>query len=773
MKITREWAAAPWALVGSGLSVPEGDEPLDCCNPVPPIDRAHGSNAEAVTPSVAGSSGIVQTKVGAWGTNTVTFDTTPTNGSTLVAALFGNGSGGQSDDQITTTGWTRLVRGTHDGDEVAIWRKVAGASEPSAVTVVPNTPGLCRLVLYEVGGSVNVSGATTDDSAASPLTGPTLVASASTGVLIAAFSSQVATYVGDPTQTPQGDLVTDSFSRQSPGRYVSWVGHEDTVPGSYTPTLTTTPLYAGRLTASVAVNLSTTVSEAAWNTPAPNTIDGDDTSYQAVSGSDVLRIDLGDPFKIVRSRLLIGSQNAGTVTYTIRGANASDFSDAVTLNSETWTATGSYTANDIEFLWTTTTAYQYYELTGTSETRRVFSWELYEADTSLGEDHTHADLQSQITATNELLENTNPTLPSFVQLITANGSNGLLRPIANFANGSNIWLTLDSGPGGSIPSNTIRIHSTAGGSGSVSAGSNSTRVREDSTAGASTTLWSPFDHAHDGIGTITSSSSNTMQRGTWNIRPGAGIALSLTDTDGDGEFDTTTIVATGAGGGSSDAILGRIGGGGAIIPGLSGSPDIRVAGTNDDEFDTTDTSDPMTGWTTLGTPTTHNINSTVKSNYYLAIAANASRSLVGIYKAIPSQPFTVTAKLTDGTAHGTFHTHGLWIDAGSGGKLEGICMRCQGALGRLDLGTYTMTTPTGTAAIISNTATEYALSIYLRIVVTSDTSVRYYYSMGGLFFTPIGAGRNPSMTIANIALLSMPENGTDGTQTAWDWIRFT
>jgi hypothetical protein len=553
VKITREWDAAPWVLVGADVSVPAGEAPLDCCNPVPPIDRAHGSNSAAVTPSAAGSSGIVQTKVGAWGTNTVTFDTTPTNGSTLVAALFGNGSGGQSDGTVTTTGWTRLVRGTHDNDEVAIWRKVAGASEPSVVTVVPNTPGLCRLVLYEVGGSVNVSGATTDDSAASPLTGPTLVASVSTGVLIAAFASQVATYAGDPTQTPQGDLVTDSFSRQSPGRYVSWVGHEDTVPGSYIPTLTTTPLYAGRLTATVAVNLSATVAAATWSTPAPNTIDADDTSYQAITGTDVLRIDLGDPFVIVRSRLFIGSQNAGSRSYTIRGANAADFSDAVTLDSESWTATGSYTGDDIEFLWTTSTAYQYFELTGTSETRRVYSWELYEADQSLGEDHTHTDLQSQIDLINGLLDNTNPTLPAFVQGITAEGSNMLARPIANFAAGSNIWLTLDAGPGGSIPSNTIRIHGLAGSGAAVSAGSNSTRVSEVSTAGASTTLWSPFDHAHDGIGTITASSSNTMQRGTWNIRPGSGIAIGLTDTDGDGEFDTATISTTSGGGGGGGA----------------------------------------------------------------------------------------------------------------------------------------------------------------------------------------------------------------------------
>jgi len=139
-----------------------------------------------------------------------------------------------------------------------------------------------------------------------------------------------------------------------------------------------------------------------------------------------------------------------------------------------------------------------------------------------------------------------PAALNFVQRITSNTSNTLLNPIVNFASGSNIAFA--------VQSNTLTIIGAAGGSGAaavISAGSNSTRVREVSTAGASTTLWSPFDHAHDGIGTITSSASNTMQRGTWNIRPGSGIALSLTDTDGDGEFDTTTISTTSGGGGGA------------------------------------------------------------------------------------------------------------------------------------------------------------------------------------------------------------------------------
>jgi hypothetical protein len=143
-----------------------------------------------------------------------------------------------------------------------------------------------------------------------------------------------------------------------------------------------------------------------------------------------------------------------------------------------------------------------------------------------------------------------PQALNFVQRITSNTSNTLLNPIVNFASGSNIAFA--------VQSNTLTIIGAAGGTGAaptISAGSNSTQVREVSTAGASTTLWSPFDHAHDGIGTITASSSNTMQRGTWNIRPGSGIALSLTDTDGDGEFDTTTIVATGSGGSAGGSLV--------------------------------------------------------------------------------------------------------------------------------------------------------------------------------------------------------------------------
>lgn len=108
---------------------------------------------------------------------------------------------------------------------------------------------------------------------------------------------------------------------------------------------------------------------------------------------------------------------------------------------------------------------------------------------------------------------------NFVQLITANGSNELLRPVVNFAAGSNIILSLDAGPGNSVPSNTIRIHGLAGST---------------------------------GVSGITSNGSNSLT-GAVNLQAGTNIALGVSGS-------TITIINTGTsgggGGGGSGAPLG-------------------------------------------------------------------------------------------------------------------------------------------------------------------------------------------------------------------------
>ena len=360
-----------------------------------------------------------------------------------------------------------------------------------------------------------------------------------------------------------------------------------------------------------------------------------------------------------------------------------------------------------------------------------------------------------------------PAALNFVQRITSNTSNTLLNPIVNFASGSNIAFA--------VQSNTLTITGTAAGGGAaptISAGSNSTRVSEDSSAGASTTLWSPFDHRHDGIGTITSSSSNTMQRGTWNVRPGVGIALSLTDADGDGEFDTTVISntggSTGGGGAVADSITGQIGSGGAIIPGLQSSIDIRVAGTNDDEFDTTDTTDPMTGWTTIQTPTAHNINSTKKSNYYLKLNGAAGIYVAGIYKASPSLPFTVTAQVTAVVQDGNSRA-GLMIGEATPGKMFSLTWDGVQPHDRT-FHTDLWTSPTVYGSSLDSV--DRGNWPYLRIVCTSSTAVQAQCSRDGYIWFDMGTSKNPGFTIGSAGLIA--NRGTVPTvYLTSDWIRFT
>ena len=260
---------------------------------------------------------------------------------------------------------------------------------------------------------------------------------------------------------------------------------------------------------------------------------------------------------------------------------------------------------------------------------------------------------------------------------------------------------------------------------------------------------------------ITSNTSNTLLNPIVNFASGSNIAFAVAS-------NTLTIIGTaaagGGGGGSSDAILGQVGIGGAIIPGLQGSADIRVAGASDDEFDTTDTSDPMTGWTTLGTPSAHDINSTVKSHYYVA-TTTASVALMGIYKA-KSPGFTVTCKMSDYffTSNASMRA-GLFISEASPGAISSIAVA--------NFGTVQVTAWTNRTTFASNPQSLAGPSTYMyfRIVVTSSTNVAYYVSINGLVWTAFLTGHNPGFTVGAAGLFV--NHGGATTEAVFDWIRFT
>lgn len=200
---------------------------------------------------------------------------------------------------------------------------------------------------------------------------------------------------------------------------------------------------------------------------------------------------------------------------------------------------------------------------------------------------------------------------------------------------------------GTAPSAIILPVQYAAGSGSssVSAGSNSMAVGATNQAGVAATF-SPSDHRHQGIHTVTSSSSNTLQRPTVHLRAGSGIAFGASDTDGDGTFDTLTISSTSSGSGGSSSS--------GTAPDTKNTLDTlpTSAATEDDEFnDGTGFSGPVNGlnakWTKRNLASTRlqfdNAKAPGCALFDLEASSTASQA---IYQTVPAGDWTFAAKFT-------------------------------------------------------------------------------------------------------------------------------
>jgi hypothetical protein len=111
-----------------------------------------------------------------------------------------------------------------------------------------------------------------------------------------------------------------------------------------------------------------TPSSVEW-APAPETRDDDDAtgayaSSDSVDAADnvIWRGTLGDTYFVASLRALVGFETAGSVTVEVQGANEADYSDAVTLGSDTITATGSMTGDELAASWAADAGYLYWQL---------------------------------------------------------------------------------------------------------------------------------------------------------------------------------------------------------------------------------------------------------------------------------------------------------------------------------------------------------------------------------------------------------------------------
>lgn len=186
---------------------------------------------------------------------------------------------------------------------------------------------------------------------------------------------------------------------------------------------------------------------------------------------------------------------------------------------------------------------------------------------------------------------------------------------------------------GTEPSAVIipTLQSSGGGS-SASAGSNSMAVGATNQAGVAGTF-SPSDHRHMGLHSITSSSSNTLQRPTVNFRAGTNVGLTATDTDGDGTLDTITIHSTGAAAGG--------GGGGGGSSGYD-LDSYTIDGTYGDDFTAASLSGSWTRRNFTSGAETYQLG---QAATYMRVVTTSRAAGDGYFRAAPGGDWTIAMKL--------------------------------------------------------------------------------------------------------------------------------
>lgn len=368
--------AIPWpqgvGIPGGDPSLPEGQPPVDCCDDEAEIpDRA--LDGAVFIGASDGDGSLVQSPRSTAFNGVVSLDylTDPVAGHLLVAALRHR----NATQDATITGWTLIDTAGASGRWVTLWSLIAPGGP---VSVATSGPVNGRLSIMEFASFGTLEDSVVDGGSGTLTFTIADVTTAGGAVLVGAVATGDpgggghVNYTEDPdyANVDEGSVSGGLTPESNVGyRVVGTGGTYDYVPtGSISGG--GTPSYGGILAAFAITE--------GWILAGPEITDGDDATCQEVIGSNVLRLDLGAAFEIARVRLVIECETAGPKTYTLKGANVADFSDAVTVATLNFTATGSFTADTVTDSWMPLDSYQYWELTGDDETRNVCTFSLYE-----------------------------------------------------------------------------------------------------------------------------------------------------------------------------------------------------------------------------------------------------------------------------------------------------------------------------------------------------------------------------------------------------------
>lgn len=368
----------PNVFIGGDPELPDGQAELDCCaessNTLP--DRAfEGATYYGV---LSGLGTLVQSKIGtdAGGGSSLAFDSDTAAGNLLVAVLVDRGG---TTGPFSLTGWTFIEdAGKSGASEVTMfWRVSPGG--PVTVSFNPPTNEVRIYIMEFEGGAAGLATTPTTHSGGASVSSFPVGSLTVTGFSLLVGAVEAGNGVPNTITYTEDAAFTNVGQGQVGGALApeSIVGYRSVTAGSYnyTPTGNNSSLGWGGVLAAFDLGEG-------WAGGGYLSVDGDDSTYTEIGGTNVLRIDLGDAFEIGRIRLYLATETAGSRTYTLKGATQPDFSDAVTVATLNFTATGSFTPQEVTDSWTPTASYEFWELTGDDETRYLYSFELFEAGAS-------------------------------------------------------------------------------------------------------------------------------------------------------------------------------------------------------------------------------------------------------------------------------------------------------------------------------------------------------------------------------------------------------
>jgi hypothetical protein len=198
---------------------------------------------------------------------------------------------------------------------------------------------------------------------------------------------------------------------------------------------------------------------------------------------------------------------------------------------------------------------------------------------------------------------------------------------------------------------------------------------------------------------------------------------------------------------------------------------------DDDEGTGADT-DPVAGWTTLGTVTTFDRDTTFDDSLYIAVPGNANTRVDGAYKSHAlADGEAFVARIDGDTVRSDFNRVGIFIGvASASGRID--TMAVVSASGNRQMEVLAMTNATSLSGGVGSASTvppASASPFYLAIRRNSSTSYDYLIGRAsplGILWTTHTAGRDPSFTQAVCGIFVNAQNGSTAVKGVFAWVRF-